>query len=126
MTRYNVEWTYVRLERYARWALNSISCMEFPQPTPLSDNRPISSVMILRALPQPRKRRKVKRRRTADPIREANIAALSPLGVGQVDIVLGQTLLAIMPFVEAWWVAATVRFGQAAQEGEEVVFIVRN
>jgi hypothetical protein len=36
-------WTYVRLERYARWAFKRISCIMLPQPEPSSDNRPSQS-----------------------------------------------------------------------------------
>jgi hypothetical protein len=57
---------------------------------------------------------------TKGMIREANVAALSTLRVGHVDVVLGQMLLAIMPFVEAWRVGATLRLGKAVQKGEDL------
>ena len=65
------------------------------------------------------------RRRTAYLIRKANVAALSTLRVGQVDVVLGQKLLTIMPFVEARWFSTAFRLGKAAQKGEDVIRIFR-
>jgi hypothetical protein len=44
-----------------------------------------------------------------------DVAPLSALGVGQVGVVLGQTLLAIMPFVEAWWLFAAFRLRETVQ-----------
>ena len=58
---------------------------------------------------------------TGNPIRETNIAAFSTLGVGQVRVVLGQTLLAIMPFVEAWWIDAAFWLGETIQKDEDVL-----
>jgi len=68
-------------------------------------------VIGIAAAPQPRK--KQKRLRTADLIREANVAALSTLREWEVNVVLRQTLLAIMPFVETWWISAAFRLGEA-------------
>ena len=53
--------------------------------------------------------KKNERQRTAGLIRETDVAPLSTLGVGQVEVVLGQTLFAVMPFVEAWWLCAAFR-----------------
>ena len=60
-------------------------------------------------------------KRTGNLIRETNIAAFSTLGVGQVGVVLGQTLLAVMPFVEAWWTAAAFWLGETIQKDENVL-----
>jgi hypothetical protein len=51
----------------------------------------------------------------------SDIAAFSTLGVGQVGVMLGQTLYAIMPFVEAWWTAAAFWLGETIQEDEEIL-----
>ena len=88
-----------------------------PQPEPSSDNRPNQSrdwhLHSYRA-------KKSERRRTAALIRETDVAPLSALGVGQVDVVLWQTLLAIVPFVEAWWLFAAFRLRETVQIIENV------
>ena len=60
------------------------------------------------------------RQRTADLIRETDVAPLSALRVGQVEVVQGQTLLAIMSFVEAWWMSAAFWLRETAQKDEKV------
>jgi hypothetical protein len=54
-------------------------------------------------------------------IREANIAAHSTLGVGQVGVMVGQTLFAIMPFVEAWWTIAAFWLGETIEKDDNIL-----
>jgi hypothetical protein len=60
------------------------------------------------------------RQRTAELIRETDVAPLSALRVGQVEVVQGQTLLAIMPFVEAWWMSAAFWLRETVQKDDKV------